>query len=517
MPFVDNHFVILVGSYNNAQWVESNLNSVLVQDYKNYHVIYFDDASTDGTVELVNKMVENDNRFIVYPSMKRQYKTWFFSNVEHIFPINDNDIVIFLDGDDMLYCTNVLSYINEIYNQSNCWMTYGGMMVWNGGTDIVEPFPQNSEIPSRVLTQKEYRQDIWRTSHLKTMRGFLWKAFRKNELCPCGIYEPCQDDLAIMFAALEMCPPEKIYRVREPLYLYNSSPGNNGSRGCTELKGKQHLENIIRSYAHYKTIPIVSPTLAGGLGNQMFEIAAAASLAKDNGALLVVNPTEHILPNQGRNINVYTNNVFSRIVLDNHPPTNNHITIETLFYEPMAFKPNVKLRGNFQSYKYFDHNRNYIRDLFAPTLDIRNHIAKTYPAYKSRITAIQVRRGDYAKFPNHHPLLTPEYYAKAVKIVGSEIVWVFSDDIPWCKENLHFDCPSEYIKDEDYIEMYLMSLCKNIVIANSSFGWWAGYLKTTSGQVFAPHQWFGPALLSKGFKHDDLIPRDWTVINTCKE
>jgi hypothetical protein len=246
----------------------------------------------------------------------------------------------------------------------------------------------------------------------------------------------------------------------------------------------------------------------------MFEIAAAASLAKDNDALLVINPTEHILPNQGNNVNTYLSNVFSKIIVDTAPPTNDHIFIETLYYQPLTFRPNIKLRGHFQSYKYFDHNRDYIRQLFSPTFDVRNHIAKTYPEDKSKITAIQVRRGDYIKFPNHHPLLPPEYYAKAVKTIGSEEVWVFSDDIPWCQENLHFDCPVRYVKDEDYIEMYLMSLCKNVVIANSSFGWWAAYLKTSPGQIFAPHSWFGPSLLAEGFKYDDLIPSDWTVIKT---
>jgi hypothetical protein len=194
-----------------------------------------------------------------------------------------------------------------------------------------------------------------------------------------------------------------------------------------------------------------------------------------------------------------------------------YYTWGSLNYKAIPFQPNLKLEGHYASYKYFDHNRQHILDLFAPTFDVRNHIAKTYPEDKSKITAIQVRRGDYVKFPNHHPLLPAEYPAKAVKIIGSEEVWVFSDDIPWCQENLHFDCPVRYVKDEDYIEMYLISLCKNIVMANSSFGWWAGYLKQGPGQVFAPYPWFGQALLAEGFKHDDLIPPDWMVISTCKE
>ena len=513
---MDNRFVSLIGSRNNSQWVEPNLASVLAQDYANYRVIYFDDASEDNTLSKAKEIAGKDSRFMFLTHPKRVFKTWFFANFTNHFQLENNDILVFLDGDDMFYCENVLSYLNEIYKQTNCWMTYGGMAVWTGGTEVSEPSPQNSEIPHQVIAHKAYRKDTWRTSHLKTMRGFVWNAFDKQDLMPNGNPMVGPDDLAIMFGALELCPPQKVHRVTEPLYLYNHSQANQQSRAFVEQRAAGiDYETIVRSRKPYNTLAVVSPDLAGGLGNQMFEVAVAASLAKDNGAIVVINPTEHILPNQGRNINTYLDNVFSRIITDSNPPTNDHIFAEKIYYQPIIFKPNIKLRGHFQSYKHFDHNREYIQRLFAPTPSVRKRIEDSYFLEDAaKVTAIQVRRGDYVKFPNHHPLLTPEYYAKAVKIIGSEEVWVFSDDIPWCQENQHFDCSVRYVKDEDYIEIYLMSLCKNIVMANSSFGWWAGYLKTSPGQIFAPYPWFGPALLAEGFKHDDLIPSDWMVIKT---
>ena len=512
--FMDNRFIILVGSYNNAQWVESNINSIVVQDYSNYKVVYFDDASTDGTDDAVAKKVKNNPRFTIAKVQERQYKTWFFSNLEKFTTISDNDIVVFLDGDDMFYCENVLSYINEIYKKTNCWMTYGGMVVWKGGDEIVEPYPQNSEIPREVKDKKAYRQDIWRTSHLKTMRGFVWKQIDKSDLMPNGKAMVGPDDLAIMFSALEMCPPQKVYRVTDPLYLYNHTPQNQGSRAFTDAKKSCiDYESIVRNRKPYDTISIVSPTFAGGLGNQMFEVAAAASLAKDHNALLMINPNEHILPNQGRNINNYISNIFGKIAIDCAPPLQILYSREHMAFEPIPFQPNVKLRGHFQSFKYFDHNRDYIRNLFAPSKFLMDQLKEKY-SEASKVTAIQVRRGDYIKFPNHHPLLPTDYYKNLTNFLTPYKIWIFSDDIQWCKENLHFDCPVEYIKEEDYIEMYLISHCKNIVISNSSFGWWAGYLKTNPGQIFAPYPWFGPYLLAEGFKHDDLIPSDWIVIKT---
>ena len=507
---MDNRFIIVIGSYNNEKWVAQNIESVLKQTHKNWRMVYYDACSEDNTYEIAKRYMEQDNRINLITTGQRNLKTWLFDHLTEFEDIRPNDIICVLDGDDFMSGEEVLNYLNEAYNQTNCWMTYGGMICWLGGDKIQEASPQNSVPPKIVFDQKLYRKDLWRYSHMRTCRGFLWKKLTTENFISKhdGKYFTL-DDLCTVYPFLEMCPAHKIFRVDQPIYIWNSSE----SRGCAENKTNnigQIYENEIRSRPSYAELTVVSPVLAGGLGNQMFEVATAASLAKDNGALLVINPTEHILPNQGRNINTYIGNVFSRIVTDNNPPTNDHIFVETIYHQPLTFRPNIILRGHFQSYKYFGHNRQYILDLFAPTFDIRNHIAKTYPEDKSKITAIQVRRGDYVNFPNHHPLLPAEYPAKAVKIIGSETVWVFSDDIPWCQENLHFDCPVRYVKDEDYIEMYLMSLCKNIVISNSSFGWWAAYL--SDANVYAPNPWFGPALLAEGFKIEDLIPPNWTLI-----
>ncbi len=505
---MNNRFIIIVGSYNNAQWVPNNIGSILAQDYHDYLVYYFDDASTDNTFELVKERVKNDPRFELFPVTKRHYKTWFFSNLNHTMgKIEDNDILVFLDGDDMLFAENVLGYLNEVYNKTNCWMTYGGMVVWEGGDKLIEPSPQNSEIPSQVSAAKAFRKDMWRTSHLKTMRGFVWKKFDTGDLFH-GKYIVGPDDLAIMFAALELCPPSKVYRVTEQLYLYNHSQENHKSRAFTDQQeNRVDYEALIRARKPYDTISFVTPTLAGGLGNQMFEIAAAASLAKDNNAVLIVNNNEHILPNQGRNVNNYADNIFGKIVFDTNIQPSEVYKRDVCTYEPIPYKPNLKLLGHFQSWKYFHHNQEYIRSLFTPD---------SHKFQPKNGTAIQVRRGDYYKFPDHHPQLTPEYYANAVKLSGAKTVTIFTDDTTWCKENLKFDgVETLYLTLDwkDWEEMLEMSTYQNLIISNSSFGWWAAYLnKHPDKKIFVPSTWFGRAMMAEGFNIDDLVLPTWTKV-----
>ena len=50
-------FKIVVPSYNNEQWVEPNIASILNQTYDNFDVLYIDDASTDSTLQQVRRIV----------------------------------------------------------------------------------------------------------------------------------------------------------------------------------------------------------------------------------------------------------------------------------------------------------------------------------------------------------------------------------------------------------------------------------------------------------------------------
>lgn len=53
-------FCVVVPSYNNyqSQLYLRNLDSIFMQDYSNYHVVYIDDASPDKTGEYVHKYLE---------------------------------------------------------------------------------------------------------------------------------------------------------------------------------------------------------------------------------------------------------------------------------------------------------------------------------------------------------------------------------------------------------------------------------------------------------------------------
>ena len=60
-----------------------------------------------------------------------------------------------------------------------------------------------------------------------------------------------------------------------------------------------------------------------------------------------------------------------------------------------------------------------------------------------------------------------------------------------------------------WIDMYLMSLCKGLIIPNSTFSWWGAWLNKHEDKcIIAPHKWFSLPQEGRG----DIIPESWTVM-----
>ena len=89
-------------------------------------------------------------------------------------------------------------------------------------------------------------------------------------------------------------------------------------------------------------------------------------------------------------------------------------------------------------------------------------------------------------------------------------IFVFTDDPTWCLENLSFKF--KLIQEEDYMEMWIMSLCKDFVISSSSFSWWGSFLSNKNGIVVSPSQWFGPESKKKGYEDNDIYRKNFILL-----
>lgn len=115
--------------------------------------------------------------------------------------------------------------------------------------------------------------------------------------------------------------------------------------------------------------------------------------------------------------------------------------------------------------------------------------------------AIHVRRGDYVHSNFHTDLTETEYYEQAIGVSGEKKFLVFSDDITWCIDNFKPVEGIEYtfIENEDELENFnMMASCKSIIIANSSYSWWAAWLcPNPVKRIIAPREntWFKDGII----------------------
>lgn len=255
---------------------------------------------------------------------------------------------------------------------------------------------------------------------------------------------------------------------------------------------------------------MVNSNLIGGLGNYLFQIATSLALCLDNKDTLLYDDNDATVVHKP--IDSYKDNIFRNINFSKINSSVVHYNEPNFHFNKIDYVPNIRLNGYFQSEKYFNHRREEILQFFSPTQDIIEKLKTKYPFIsKSNICSIHVRRGDYLRLPNHHPVCSSVYYGEAINYIGGNNVFlVFSDDIEWCKNTFKGSSFIFVEGNTDFEDLYLMSMCKNNIIANSSFSWWGAWLnKNVDKKVVAPSIWFGP-----GVNHEtkDLIPNTWKII-----
>lgn len=275
--------------------------------------------------------------------------------------------------------------------------------------------------------------------------------------------------------------------------------------------------------------------LMGGLGNQLFQYAAARTLADRWRSELRVDPSyfdsqdlrslqlqhfrvrcQSVLPSLSRMLPRRVRGIAGRVALRHVPRF-----IEPAFSHYERFhdlEPPILLEGYWQTEKYFCENSAQIRmDLSlkhappARTSDMERRIRGV------NAISMHIRRGDYVTNPTtaaFHGVLPLEYYRAAADIMRTSMrdahFFVFSDDQRWARQNVDFDAPLTFVDSHDpgeaHLDMWLMSSCRHHIIANSSFSWWGAWLNPRPDKtVIAPKKWFNE------LRHDDrdLLPAAW--------
>jgi hypothetical protein len=233
----------------------------------------------------------------------------------------------------------------------------------------------------------------------------------------------------------------------------------------------------------------------GRLGNQLFQIAATIGVAKQHGFDYMFPrwpPSrwfKHRLP---------TRKIRKRL------PTHRQVDCE-----PYTIRLNgsTDLYGYFEGYTWFEHCQDVIRRQFEPQTAIANNLHRQYAdLLKENPCAVHVRRGDYVGRDDRFELWDTDYYDRAFEHFPDTKFLMFSDDMPWVRER--FQGPQfHYAGHAPHLDLFLMAMCKQHIIVNSTFSWWGAWL-ANSEKVIHPLPWITWRPYPKG-----LFLEHWTSLN----
>jgi hypothetical protein len=240
----------------------------------------------------------------------------------------------------------------------------------------------------------------------------------------------------------------------------------------------------------------------GGLGNNLFKIAAALALAKENNVECQLSHWRY---------DIFENLNFRGI--DSNVET--VLCNESCFhFSPISYIDNILIGGYFQSEKHFYKHKDFVLECFETKKGILEYIKQRYShIIEGNMVSVHVRRGDYLT-NGGYVVLSEDYYNRAIKAMQDEGVKefvFFSDNIEWCKQKFN-DQGFYFVEGEvDFVDLFLMSMCKHNIIANSSFSWWGAWLnKNEKKTVISPKDWFTGDLEHHSIK--DLIPEEWVKV-----
>ena len=194
---------------------------------------------------------------------------------------------------------------------------------------------------------------------------------------------------------------------------------------------------------------------------------------------------------------------------------------DSFTYNPSVFsiQGSCYYEGYWNSAKYFVSAKDDILREFKhgePNLankQLIQHISDT------ESIGIHVRRGDYVNNKWLAGICDYDYYKKACEYVLEDgkqhVFFVFSDDISWCRDNLNSLMDGHNVVYVDYNkgldscwDMFLMTYCKDLIIANSTFSWWGAFLNKSARYIIAPSPW-----INRKGNSSDIYCSNWIILS----
>lgn len=205
-----NKLTLVVPVYNVEEYLETSINSLKNQSFKDFKCVLVNDGSTDNSLELINKLIKDDNRFTVVTK-----ENGGLSDARNYgFKYVDSEYVYFFDSDDLLV-NNCLEKCVEYLDKSKADMAIFDYYQVHQNTGLKEVISNKYE-DGQVVSLKEDKKLLINISNCAWNKMYKTSLFKDNNIeYPKGhIYE----DLGTTYPLL--LKSNKVVFIKEPLYEY---------------------------------------------------------------------------------------------------------------------------------------------------------------------------------------------------------------------------------------------------------------------------------------------------------
>ncbi len=271
----------------------------------------------------------------------------------------------------------------------------------------------------------------------------------------------------------------------------------------------------------------------GGLGNQMFQLAAGYIASRTNHCpLYYVKTTNEYNPHQ-KNLTLYADTLFSPFQTQLEAADPQHLQLlKHMFYkdhytsmtrpwqawDPATTEPGTVLGGYYQYYPALKPFEFELRSKFTQGLQTYLDIAAKTVKSATTSAFLHIRRGDFLEHTSITYQTPLSYYTTCINTLlknkNIDVIYILSDDLEYIQSIPEFKSPlfQPVLITDELIGLAIMAQCKaGAICGNSTYSWWGAFLGAYGyrSPIFVPHKWHYHTTQDDQTK---LFPEEWNVV-----
>lgn len=222
--------VAIVTLFNSADIIEKCLGTIMGQNHHEFVCYIIDDLSTDNSADVAESFIKDDSRFKLIRNTEKRFQGGNYDLIcRDTIGVDDEDIVVEVDGDDWLANGGVFDRVIKNYNSGDIWISNGSFKYSDNRPGFAQP----------VTNIETLRHGPYTASHLRTWKVFLWRAIRLEDLKDSnGNWWSSACDLIFMYDMFELAGLEHYNFMPDINYIYNEANPLN--------EHKVYMGNIIK-------------------------------------------------------------------------------------------------------------------------------------------------------------------------------------------------------------------------------------------------------------------------------